>query len=124
MVCLMILMSSHGKNVMIIEDDAVLRRGLRRFFINEGFSSLDFGTGEEAFASLEASPPDLIFCDYKLPGANGLEIMRQIRESGIKSPFVMMSAYCSDELKIKALENGAVAVLEKPFDLEELRKFC
>lgn len=93
------------------------------FFTNEKFSSLDFETGEQAFAALKLIP-DLIFCDYKLPGANGLETMQQMRAAGIKSPFVMMTAYCSDELKSRALSSGALAVLEKPFELSELKKYC
>lgn len=112
------------KQIVIIEDDAVLRRGLSRFFANEGFRSFDFENGEEAFLSVSKKKPDLIFCDFKLPGANGFEIFQKMREAGIDSPFILMTAYFSDELKNKALAKGVFAVIEKPFELNELKKFC
>lgn len=117
-------MENDRKNIVIIEDDAVLRRGLTRFFVNEGINSRDFDNGEEAFLSAVKELPDLIFCDYKLPGANGFEIFQKMRKAGIDSPFIMMTAYFSDDLKNKALAKGVLAIIEKPFDLSELKRYC
>lgn len=117
-------MKNTPKKIIIIEDDASLRRGLKLFFTNEGFTSSDFETGEKALEFATETPPDLIFCDYRLPGANGLETMRRMQKAGIRSPFVIMTAYCSDKLKEKALAGGAMAILEKPLDLTELKRFC
>lgn len=116
---------SHSKpHVLIIEDDDSLRRGLARFFDSRGYSVAQFVDAEEAMGSSNALAPDLVLCDYRLPGMSGVEVLR-LMECGAGGPtFVLMTAYCTDELKQVALGLGAFEVLEKPFDLLDLARFC
>ncbi len=117
-------MSIKQKQVVIIEDDAVLRRGLRRFFDKERYAVIDFENGEDAAIKLLRETPDLILCDYKLPGVNGLEILQALRHEGINTPFLLMTGYFSDEVRENAIKNGATQTLEKPIDLNLLKDSC
>ena len=117
-------MSNRQKQIVIIEDDAVLRRGLRRVFIKEDFEVFDFEDGEHGFEQIGISTPDLILCDYKLPDTNGVEILKELRKSDKKTPFFLMTGYYKDEVSNLATANGANEVLEKPLDINNLKKSC
>jgi two-component system, LuxR family, response regulator FixJ len=64
-------------------------------------------------------PPDCAIVDFRLPGLNGLELQRMLNEKRRSAPIIMVSAY-DDRVRAEALEQGAVAVLGKPFDGEAL----
>lgn len=113
-----------SKLIAIIEDDAVLRRGLRRFFRKEDCEVIDFENGLEASVALAYAKPDMILCDYDLPGLSGLEILRGIRKAGKQTPFFLITGYYTEELSKKAESSGATATFEKPIDLETLRNCC
>ena len=117
-------MSQNRKLIAIIEDDAVLRRGLSRFFRKENCEVIDFENGLEASVALNDTKPDMILCDYDLPGLNGLEVLRGVRNAGKKTPFFLITGYYTDELSEKADNSGATAMFEKPIDLETLRNCC
>ena len=117
-------MKNRRKQIVIIEDDAVLRRGLRRVFQKEDFEVFDFEDGKHAFEQLALSKPDLILCDYKLPDTNGVEILQKIRETDDKTPFFLMTGYFKEEISTAATTNGANEVFEKPLDLHSLKDSC
>ena len=112
------------KQIVIIEDDAVLRRGLRRVFVKENFEVFDFENGKHAFEQINLTTPDLILCDYKLPDTNGVEILKEIRKTDKKTPFFLITGYFKDEISNEAKENGANEVLEKPINLQNLKSSC
>lgn len=116
-------MSNRQKKIVIIEDDAVLRRGLRRVFIKENFEVFDFEDGKHAFEQIVLSKPDLILCDYKLPDTNGVEILIELRKTDKVTPFFLMTGYFREEISNQAKENGANRVLEKPLNLQQLKSF-
>ncbi len=117
-------MNRQQKQIVIIEDDAVLRRGLRRVFVKEDFEVFDFEDGKQGFEQISLSKPDLILCDYKLPDTNGVEILKEIRKSDEKTPFFLMTGYYKEEISNLATANGANEVLEKPLDLIHLKGLC
>ena len=117
-------MSNRQKQIVIIEDDAVLRRGLKRVFIKEDFEVFDFEDGKHGFEQIKSATPDLILCDYKLPDTNGMEILRKLRKSDKKTPFFLMTGYYKDEVSAQATESGANEVLEKPLNLSHLKSLC
>lgn len=117
-------MKKHRKQIVIIEDDAVLRRGLRRVFLNEDFEVFDFEDGEHAFKQIKLSKPDLILCDYKLPDTNGIEILQKIRATDNQTPFFLMTGYFKKEISMAATANGANQIFEKPLDLISLKESC
>ncbi|MEZ5426223.1 MAG: response regulator [Pyrinomonadaceae bacterium] len=117
-------MEKAARQIIIIEDDPVLRRGLRRIFSGENHRVFDFGDGKTARDQIRRCPPDLILCDYKLPDTNGLEILRWLKKNGKKTPFILITGYFKEEIADQARKNGAGEVLEKPLDLKLLKKVC
>jgi DNA-binding NtrC family response regulator len=59
-----------------------------------------------------------------LPGLDGLGVLDRLRQTGRETPFILMTAYHTDDLVAKAMERGATAVLEKPVNLDRLRRQC
>lgn len=119
-----VFMHNDKVRILIIEDDALLRRGLARAFSSDGFEVLEFSDGKEAVDSLTDQLPDLILCDYRLPGMNGFGVLNHLREGQRKIPFVLMTAYYSGEMTQEALARGAAAIIEKPIDLAQLKTCC
>jgi two-component system OmpR family response regulator len=95
---------------------ALIRRGL----VEEGYAADVARTGEEALWMARATPYDAIVLDVMLPGRNGLEVCRSLRESGVWSPILMLTARDGVEDKVSGLDSGADDYLSKPFSFAEL----
>lgn len=109
-------------HLLIVEDDVRLARGLCRNLEMEQFRVASVHTGEEALAACERSEPDfdLVVLDIMLPGIDGLEVCRRLRESGNRVPILFLTARGSDADRILGLQLGADDYLAKPFVVEEL----
>lgn len=107
---------------LIVEDDEHLARGLCRNLEMEGFSTSSVGCGEDALATLDddAVPPDLLILDIMLPGIDGLEVCRRLRDAGNQIPILFLTARGSDADRVLGLRLGADDYLTKPFVVEEL----
>lgn len=116
--------SADKKLVMIIEDDAILRRGLARILSSDEFVTSELDDGSRAMTVIAGDAPDLILCDYRLPGFDGLEVLRRVRLLARHIPFILITAHYSEQLAKDAAAGGADAVLEKPLDLSQLRELC
>ncbi len=85
---------SDGKlRVLIVEDDEVLRRGLAKMFSPHLFEVVQLGDGDQAVRSVLSAVPDLVLCDYRLPGADGFGVLNCLREKTLSAPFILMTAY-------------------------------
>jgi len=106
--------------VLIVEDEAkmadLIRRGLKR----EGMAVDVAATGEEALWKGEAVEYDAIVLDLMLPGIDGLEVCRRLREAGVWSPILMLTARDAVESRVAGLDRGADDYLTKPFSYAEL----
>jgi two-component system KDP operon response regulator KdpE len=105
--------------LLIIEDEAQMRRFLRVSLTNVGYQLLEAETGKDGLAQAAARNPDIILLDLGLPDIDGLEITERLRE-WTKTPIVIISARGQEEDKIKALDAGADDYLTKPFGVGEL----
>ncbi len=106
--------------VLVIEDEQKMADLIKRGLEEEGMeveTAYDGDTGMEAGKS---GAHDLIILDLGLPGRNGLEISRELRESGIKTPILILTAQDSTEAKVQGLDSGADDYLTKPFAFAEL----
>lgn len=112
------------RQIAIIEDDAVLRRGLRLVFSENNFEVLTFTDVTGVFECFTEKTPDIILCDYKLPSTNGIEILKMLRTNDQATLFFLMTGYYKEDLAQTAKENGANEVFEKPLDLEKLICSC
>lgn len=105
--------------VLVVDDDHKILRLLRIEFTAQGFQVVMAERGKEALDVLERQRPDLVVLDIIMPGMDGLEVLKRIREkSGV--PVILLTAKGTDSDKIMGLELGADDYLPKPFNPEEL----
>lgn len=106
--------------VLVVDDDAAIRRSLERGLRLSGFSVAVAEDGEAALARLAEAPPDVLVLDVGMPGLSGTEVCRRLRSRDDDTPVLMLSAL--DELsdRVAGLQAGADDYLVKPFALEEL----
>lgn len=109
---------------MLVEDDAVFRRGLALMFPRTKYEVTQADNGRRALEIIEQQHPDLVICDYRLPGADGLTVLDYLRKGGLSTPFILVTAHYSEELAALAHEGGATAVCEKPIALDEFKHQC
>lgn len=110
-----------NKKIMLVDDDAALAEALILLMEADGFLVDRSDNGKTAAMEIRKSKPDLIILDYMLPGKNGIEVLKEVRQSGdgiAKIPIIMISA--SVNVRGPAKENGANHFLAKPFEIEEL----
>jgi two-component system, OmpR family, response regulator len=106
--------------VLIVEDEAKMAGLIRRGLEREGMAVDAVGEGEEAVWKAEAVEYDAIVLDLMLPGIDGLEVCRRLREAGVWSPILMLTARDSVRDRVAGLDRGADDYLTKPFSYAEL----
>ncbi len=107
--------------VLIVDDDLKLLRLLEFRLNDDGYRTLLAEDGYTALDTAHLEQPDLVIMDYQMPGMNGIEIMERIKEEQPETAVVLMTAYGSEKLAVKALRQGADDYLVKPLDYRELR---
>jgi two-component system, OmpR family, KDP operon response regulator KdpE len=105
--------------VLIVEDEAPIRRFLKAALEAQGFKLLEATTGEQAITTAALNNPDIILIDLGLPDIDGLEVIKRIREWS-HTPIIVISARGKDKEKVEGLDAGADDYLAKPFSVEEL----
>ncbi|MBA2567908.1 MAG: response regulator transcription factor [Actinobacteria bacterium] len=106
--------------VLVVEDDVKMASLLRRGLLEEGLSADVARTGDDALWMAEATEYDAIVLDVMLPGLDGFEVCRRLRESGRWSPVLMLTARDAVEDRVAGLDAGADDYLTKPFSFAEL----
>jgi len=106
--------------VLVVEDEKTLANLIKEGLEEENFSVDVAYDGEEGLFLAESEPYDAIILDIMLPKVDGIEILKQIRDKGIKTPVLMLTAKSSVEDKVLGLDSGADDYLTKPFSFEEL----
>ena len=102
--------------VLVVDDEELYRSALERILLRVGHSVLTARDATEALELVSSQPLDLVLCDIKMPGINGLELVRQIHELAPDLPCIVITGYSSPEHSVEALRAGAFWYLEKPFD--------
>ena len=106
--------------VLVVEDDVKLSRFLVRVLVEEGFAADACATGAQALAQAPSGIYDLIVLDWMLPDIDGLSVCRRLREAGLTTPILMLTARGELRERVLGLETGADDFLVKPFEVEEL----
>lgn len=109
------------KSLLIVDDQTGIRLLLDEVFRKEGFITKLASNGLEALQAMEETLPGCVLLDMKMPGLNGIEVLRRIKTKWPAVPVIMMTAYGEIELTEDALEIGAVRYFTKPFDIFEVR---
>lgn len=108
--------------VLVVEDDPAIREGLELNLQLEGYQTLSVADGEQALAAFGQAPGfGLVLLDVMLPGRNGFEVLRAIRQRDRGVPVILLTARVEEADKVLGLELGADDYVTKPFGLGELR---
>ncbi|OGP87592.1 MAG: hypothetical protein A2157_13750 [Deltaproteobacteria bacterium RBG_16_47_11] len=106
--------------ILVIDDEPILRDSLGVALSTSGYAVLIAKTGEEGLDLFRKEGPDLVLLDHWLPGINGDEVLRRIREENTEVPIIIMTAQGSVELAVNSMKSGAFDFLVKPFDLDQI----
>lgn len=107
-------------HILLVDDEVRLTRHVSAALIEAGHAPVAVHDGEAALRTARAQPFDLIVLDVGLPGLNGFQVLRQLREQGISSRVLMLTAHGEVNERVSGLELGADDYLLKPFAMQEL----
>jgi DNA-binding NtrC family response regulator len=107
--------------ILIVEDEAKMRRLLELNLADDGFKTLSAGDAETGLKLLASDTVDLVLTDLKLPGKSGLELLQAAKQQNPALPVVVMTAFGSVETAVEAMKAGAGDYVLKPFSLAEIR---
>lgn len=107
-------------HILVIDDERAVREILADACRQAGYSVDEARNCTEAASKLVRGDVDLALCDIKMPDGNGVDLMRSIKESGVETNFIMVTAFASMESAVEALRLGASDYVTKPFNVEEL----
>lgn len=113
-------MNTSYHHILVIEDDPAVARSLSDGLEREGFHVQSVPTGAEGLQIAQQKLHHLIILDIRLPDGSGFDFCRQMRQSGIHQPILMLTARTEETDKILGLELGADDYMTKPFSLREL----
>ena len=109
------------KNILVVDDEASVRKVLSRYFEELGFSVQGASNGTEALEKMGEFTPNLIFLDYMMPGGNGLEVFPILKKKAPFAKVIILTGRGSEEITVKALKMGVDDYITKPFELVNLR---
>ncbi len=112
---------SKMRNILIVDDQQGIRLLLNEVFKKEGYRTYLASNGIEALNIFKNEEIDCILLDMKIPGMNGMEILRELRLYSDKINVVMMTAYGEQKLIDEAFQLGATKYFTKPFNIFEVR---
>src|SRR5262252_484490 len=107
--------------VLIVEDEPVLARAIATFLERHGLATVTAGSGEDALRLAEETSPDVAVVDIRLPGIDGLEVLREFRADSPGRQVIVTTAHASVASALEAMKLGAFDYLTKPVDLDKLR---
>jgi len=106
--------------ILIVDDDESLRESLQLVLSAEGYEAVCAADAEAALRQLDVSTPELVLCDLRMPGMDGLELLPQLVRRLPEATVILMSAFGTAELAIEAMKRGAYDYLAKPFAPSEV----
>ena len=107
-------------NILVVDDLRSIRLALGAILEDKGHNAVTVENGYQAIEAVRKSHFDVIFMDIKMPGINGVQTFREIKKIDPKAAVVMMTGYSVEDLVKEALEEGAYAVVYKPFDIDRI----
>jgi DNA-binding NtrC family response regulator len=107
-------------NISVIDDQDILRDSLTQILTRAGYRVRGFNSAASALESIPKESCDLVITDLKMPGMDGLEMLRKIRQSGCDVPVIMMTAYATVNTAVEAMKLGAYDYIQKPFEADEI----
>lgn len=109
-----------AQRVLVVDDEPPIRRFLRTSLTAQGYQVLEAEDGLSARTALQRNPVDILVLDLGLPGADGFDIIQQLRDGGSALPIIVLSSRADEAGKVRALDLGADDYVTKPFGMDEL----
>jgi CheY-like chemotaxis protein len=113
-------MSNENETILVVEDEDIMRESLVDWFSSEDHKVDAASDGDEALAEYNLDDYDVVVVDLKLPGRDGLSVLRDVRVKNPKLKVIIITAYPSVETAVEAMRHGASDYLAKPFEIEQL----
>lgn len=108
--------------ILIVDDQKGIRLLLTEVFRHEGYETFQVSDGKQAIDIVRTENPELVLLDMKIPGMDGLDILKRIKTINPDVDIIMMTAYGELDLVKEAFRLGALMHFTKPFDIDELRE--
>ena len=109
-----------GKQIFLVDDNASIRKAMRRFLSSAGVDVQIFASAEEFLDFISPRVSGCLILDVRLPGLSGLELQGRLRDMGSRLKVIFITAFADDKLRDRTFPMGAVAFFEKPVDDEKL----
>ena len=106
--------------VLIIDDERAIRNSLGEILTDEGYEVDTAEDGASGLQQVEKEKYDVIFCDIKMPGMDGVEVLGKLTEMGLDSAVVMISGHADIETAVECIKMGAFDFVQKPLDLNRI----
>jgi FixJ family two-component response regulator len=111
---------SEAPLISVVDDDPLARDGIRELVESLGYKGVAFRSAAHFLDSGLITKTTCLITDLQMPGINGLELQEALRSQGYQTPVILITAYPNENHRTRALKNGAVAFLSKPFNEEAL----
>ncbi|WP_377887400.1 response regulator [Alkalihalobacillus sp. R86527] len=108
------------KKILIVDDQYGIRILLNEIFQKEGYQTYQAANGVQALSIVKSEDPDLVILDMKIPGMDGLEILKRIKKMEARALVIIMTAYGELDMIHEAMDLGAITHFPKPFDIDEI----
>lgn len=106
--------------ILVVDDEGAIRDSLRMILEYEDYQFLGAATGQEGIAAVQRERPDLVLLDIKMPGMDGLEVLRKLHAMDETLPIVMISGHGTTATAVEAIRSGAIDFLDKPLSSERV----
>ncbi len=106
--------------LLIVDDEQSVRYSFRKLFNSSQYSFTEAGNAQEAIDSFNKERPHLVILDIEMPGKDGIQVLKELKEISPDTPVIIITAYGSGDRVIKAMKYGAYEYIEKPFDIPRL----
>lgn len=108
--------------ILVVDDQFGIRLLLSEVFKREGYEVFQASNGFQALEIVKTDKPQLVLLDMKIPGMDGIEILKRIKRIDVSVKVILMTAYGELDMLNEAKENGAIQYFAKPFDINEVKK--
>lgn len=108
--------------VLVVDDDPIIQELLKEMIVKQGFQVMAAGNGETALEEISKRHFDLLFLDLKIPGLNGVDILKSIKEKARDIVIVVVTGYADEPIALKAMELGPLMLVHKPFRENDIKE--